>query len=128
MHETDARLDAALNTYPIEPLPHGFSRRVMATINRKRVTYKLDFMDLALPLFLATFASITLVTFLLGVMMLDSVKQVQLQRTVEFLVSRLPDASSFYIFLFPIAGLVLCGAGLLLALTVYFNNPLRRQF
>lgn len=54
----DLRLDEALDSMPLAPLPEGFSRRVMAKIERPQVRFRLTFLDLALPAFFTLFTTI----------------------------------------------------------------------
>ena len=54
----DPRLDEALDSMPLAPLPKGFSRRVLAKIERPQVRFRLTFLDLVLPTFFTLFATI----------------------------------------------------------------------
>ena len=54
----DPRLDEALDSMPLAPLPKGFSRQVLAKIESPQVRFRLTFLDLALPSFFALFATI----------------------------------------------------------------------
>ena len=54
----DLRLDEALDSMPLAPLPEGFSRQVMAKIERPQVRFRLTFLDLALPAFFTLFTTI----------------------------------------------------------------------
>lgn len=58
MNELDPLIDAALESYPKAPLPPRFVRRTMAAIRAAhRPRFRLEFLDLALPGFLALFAA-----------------------------------------------------------------------
>jgi len=63
----DPRIDAAIDSYPITPLPHGFIHRTMRKINPVPVQFQLHFLDLAIPAFFITFlgtlAAVALWTF-----------------------------------------------------------------
>ena len=54
----DPRLDDALDSLPLAPLPRGFSHRVLAKIEHPQVRFRLTFLDLALPVFFTLFAAI----------------------------------------------------------------------
>jgi hypothetical protein len=54
MTELDPLIDAALESYPLTPLPRRFVRRTMAVI---RPRFRLEFLDLALPGFFILFAA-----------------------------------------------------------------------
>ena len=54
----DSRLDEALDSMPLVPLPEGFASRVIAKIERPQVRFRLTFLDLALPVFFTLFAAI----------------------------------------------------------------------
>ena len=74
MDELDPRIDAALESYPLAPLPPGFVRRTIDTLMNQsmsqiapaQVRFQLEFTDIAIPSFLALFllaiAGITLFT------------------------------------------------------------------
>jgi hypothetical protein len=48
----DHRLDESLESVPIAPLPEGFTRRIMAKIERLQVQFRLAFLDLASLLYI----------------------------------------------------------------------------
>jgi hypothetical protein len=54
MNEFDPQIDAAFDTYPLVPLPARFIRRTMVHI-QPRPRFRLDFLDLALPVFVLIF-------------------------------------------------------------------------
>jgi len=53
----DSRIDEALDSMPVVPLPEGFTSRVMAKIECPKVRFRLSFLDLALPAFFTLFAA-----------------------------------------------------------------------
>lgn len=56
----DAQLDAALDSYPLAPVPPGLMRRTLAKLPpRPRPRFRLEFVDLAVPMFLVIFALLT---------------------------------------------------------------------
>jgi hypothetical protein len=60
MNETDRLIDAALDSYPLAPLPPRFVRRTMAAIRAgspafPRPKFRLEFLDVALPVFFGFF-------------------------------------------------------------------------
>ena len=59
----DHFLDAALDSYPLAPVPPGLVRRTLARL-QLRPQFRLEFLDLAVPLFLIVFILLTVwVTF-----------------------------------------------------------------
>ena len=55
MQEFDSRIERALDTYPLAPLPAGFVHRTMQRLPAARPRFRLDFLDIALPFFLSMF-------------------------------------------------------------------------
>ena len=63
----DAHIDEALHSYPLAQLPPGFTDRVMAQVAvtpQVEPQFRLQFIDLALPGFMATFGTAVLLFFL----------------------------------------------------------------
>ncbi len=63
----ETRLDEAINSYPLTPLPPGFAQRVMVEVSRTpqlEARFRLQFIDLALPAFMTTFGTAVLLTTL----------------------------------------------------------------
>jgi hypothetical protein len=65
-NDQDSCLDAAIETYPLAPLPSGFVNRVMAQVKQQpqaivRPRFRLQFLDVALPAFMALFALLVMV-------------------------------------------------------------------
>jgi hypothetical protein len=62
----DSILDAAIESYPPAPLPSGFVNRVMAQVRQQPQAivpprFRLQFLDVALPAFLALFTFLVVV-------------------------------------------------------------------
>jgi hypothetical protein len=59
MNERDRKIEASLRSYPLVPLPGGFSRRLFARLGSKTVwkpaRFRLEFVDLAIPAFMVVF-------------------------------------------------------------------------
>jgi hypothetical protein len=53
----DPRIDSAINTYPMVELPEGFIAETMTRVENHRtsIRFRLHFIDLAMPVFLAVF-------------------------------------------------------------------------
>jgi hypothetical protein len=62
MDDNELRVEAALGSYPVFPLPPGFTHRVMAEIRASEARFRLEFLDFALPTFLWLFFSISLIS------------------------------------------------------------------
>jgi len=58
--QIEITLDAALDSYPLAPVPAGLVRRALAQIQpRPVVKFRLDFLDFAVPSFLVIFILLT---------------------------------------------------------------------
>jgi len=56
MNDSESLIDAALDSYPMAPLPRRFVRRTMAGIRAgSRLRFRLEFLDVALPAFFVLF-------------------------------------------------------------------------
>jgi hypothetical protein len=65
-NDQDSFLDAAIETYPLAPLPTDFVSRVMTQVGQQPQViilprFKLQFLDVALPAFMALFALLLVV-------------------------------------------------------------------
>jgi len=65
-YDQDSFLDAAIETYPLAPLPTDFVSRVMTQVGQQPQViilprFKLQFLDVALPAFMALFALLLVV-------------------------------------------------------------------
>lgn len=60
MFDSDLRIDAALESYPLAPVPPGLVRRTLARLEpRPKIRYRLEFLDLAVPVFFVLFLFLT---------------------------------------------------------------------
>ena len=63
----ERRIDEAIESYPLAPLPPGFTQQVMAQVQHTPqldVTFRLQFIDLALPAFITAFVTAVSLTIL----------------------------------------------------------------
>jgi hypothetical protein len=81
----ELRVETALTTYPVVPLPPGFKRRVMAEIVKYETRFHLDFLDFVLPVFLWLFCSISFLTLAWLLRSLDPLWFVHLQIAIRSL-------------------------------------------
>jgi hypothetical protein len=51
MNRYDSLIDEALDRYPMQPLPAGFTKRVISRLPAPQPRFHLDFLDLILPVF-----------------------------------------------------------------------------
>jgi hypothetical protein len=82
MDEDDRLIDAALSSYPLSPVPPGFTRRVMREVGKfqvrrlkvetNTVRFRLDFLDVALPAFFAFFGMLGFMALLGALLLLDA--------------------------------------------------------
>jgi hypothetical protein len=64
MDELDRLIDYTLETLPLEPLPAGFKPRLVSRISRRKPGFRLEFTDIAIPVFLAVFGIILVLCLL----------------------------------------------------------------
>jgi hypothetical protein len=120
MNQNDRRIDAALESYPVYPAPPGFSHRVMEQIRlernlRRAFQFRLDFIDLALPIFFAFFASLGLGILLWLISLVDAHWLVLLQLELRNIFWVLPAFPGWLALVFAGLGLVALVTGLLAA-------------
>ena len=63
----ERQIDEAIESYPLAPLPLDFTQRVMTQVQHTPqldVTFRLQFIDLALPAFITTFVTAVSLTIL----------------------------------------------------------------
>jgi hypothetical protein len=93
-----AAVQAALQNYPLEPLPPGFTRRVMGQLParspRAAPHFRLDFLDLVLPAFIAGCASTVLALGLWLLVRADPLWLAELQLQVAIIQFRLAAVPS----------------------------------
>lgn len=59
--DADHVLDAAIDSYPLAPVPSGLVRRTLARIQPRPVPrFRLEFLDIAVPLFIVLFGILTI--------------------------------------------------------------------
>lgn len=116
----DAQVDAALDSYPLSPVPPGLVRRTLTRLQpRPRPRFRLEFVDLAVPLFLVVFALLTgwallwTLNFLFPYWMLELTPQLAFARQwLQFVWMRLP--AWLPIFTISMGGLILTGISMAL--------------
>jgi hypothetical protein len=89
MDANELRVEAALASYPVFPLPPGFKRRVMAEIGKYDARFQLDFLDFALPAFLWLFCAISVLILVWMLNALDPLWFVHVQLVIRSLEIRL---------------------------------------
>jgi hypothetical protein len=69
----DPRIDTAIESYPLVELPDGFATRIITTIREEhpRIRFRLQFIDLVLPMFMSLFSLILLGICSWGMIQLD---------------------------------------------------------
>ena len=76
----DTQIDAALDSYPVQPLPPGFIRRTMTQIRpRVQVRFRVHFLDLALPAFFVIFLLVMVLVLLQIMVAFDPLLPIRLQ-------------------------------------------------
>ena len=72
----DPRIDIAIKSYSLTELPDGFTARVMNTIREEhpQVRFHLQFIDLAIPVFVSLFSLVLLGVCVWGTSQLDSLR------------------------------------------------------
>ena len=114
MDGNDPRIEAALASYPVSPLPPGFTRRVMVEVGKQEFRFRLDFLDFALPAFFGLFCFISLLAVAWLLSILDPLWFVRLQLAVRSF-----QLSPYYLpywpaILFGIFGVAGIGLGILI--------------
>jgi hypothetical protein len=125
MNENDPLIDAALDSYPLAPLPPRFIGRTMAGIQAgSRLRFRLDFLDLALPVFFGIFGVTIIGLALWLVNALNPLWLLELQIRAEWYAQNLN--------LFPVgwfAAAAVAGAGVIaltgLLLALALDRPVR---
>ena len=95
MHE-DHMVDAFLNEIPLSSVPSGFTRNVMERIQneQKAIRFRLDFIDLAIPVFLALFATLVFSILMVVIVIIPPFWLVRLEMQVQPLLWSLPESTS----------------------------------
>ncbi|RPI86824.1 MAG: hypothetical protein EHM41_07130 [Chloroflexi bacterium] len=91
----DQMVDAFLNELPLSPMPSGFSRSVMERIKdeQKAIRFRLDFIDLAIPVFLALFATLVFSILMVIIVIIPPFWLVRLEMQVQPLLWSLPEST-----------------------------------
>jgi hypothetical protein len=132
-------IDAALDALPLYPAPPGLSRRVMAQVRvqvrqqpvetrqaaQTQISYRLDFLDFALPVFFAIFGMLGLSALLVVLSLLDPLWLLRIQGWLQALAWRLPVTPQGLLLLFISAGLG--GLGLALLIAFLYLAPVRLE-
>ncbi len=92
----ETRLDEAINSYPTAPLPPGFAQRVMVEVARTpqlEARFRLQFIDLALPVFMTMFGTAVLLTtlWLSGYRIFEWLPQPTISLSIANLPEAIPD-------------------------------------
>jgi hypothetical protein len=80
----DPRMDAALDSYPLTPLPPDFIKRTMGRV-KAAPRFRLHFVDLALPVFFSLFTLLVAVFVLWGFSTIDPLWVEQVKLTLKFI-------------------------------------------
>jgi hypothetical protein len=118
MDEQDAWIDQALASYPLAPLPAGFTRRVRREVARYETGFHLDFLDFALPAFFGSFSLISSVALFLILNSLDPhwwVRFLLFLRSLQLDLARVPY---WPMLLFGLFGAAALGLGILIGVIV----------
>lgn len=89
----DQMVVAFLNEIPLSPVPSGFTRSVMERIRdeQKAIRFRLDFIDLAIPVFLALFATLVFSILMVVIVIIPPFWLVRLEMQVQPLLWSLPE-------------------------------------
>ena len=124
MNEFDALLDQALDSYPISPTPPGFSKRVMGSILPGRMpglrpapqpSFRLDFLDFAIPGFLALCASFLLSGGMLALALINPELLRRIEIVLEMSLNRLPAPYTLTLLVCSVLGMLAVFLALLAA-------------
>ncbi len=82
-------IDAALDAYPLAPIPPGFTARVMAEVRKPAVAFRLEFIDFAIPAFIALFSAVLLAAGMWAVLSIDRLTMLNLELQGKILLAHL---------------------------------------
>jgi len=125
MHDPEKLIDAALDSYPVYPVPPGFTNRVMAQIVAKPVRFRLEFLDFILPAFFALFAGAGFAAILAIMILPDPLWLLRLQLELQPLLWQLPEIRFSSLALFASLGVLALFFGLGVAVLLF---PPRLRF
>lgn len=106
MYTDDEKIDSFLDDLPVAPIPRDFSRRVMANLEPRKHPFRLEFIDLAVPAFLAFFGSLGFIAAVAPLLPPVRLWLVRLQLELQPLLWKLPDGT--------IPAVIFIGAAILL--------------
>lgn len=118
MDDTDRQIDLAFQTYPLAPLPQGFTRRLMKRINQRQPVFGLTLLDLLLPGFFGLFGMGIVLAILLSVPLLDPLLLPKLRLAYQVLLVRLafmPDWLPYFLLVMAITATAGLAGAMLLA-------------
>ena len=120
----DPRIDSAIKSHPIVDLPHGFTDRTITAIREEypQIRFRLQFIDLALPMFLSLFSMIFLAVCVWGMNRLDHLWLEHLRLEVAHLVKLTIQGTGFepnLLVLFSLMILMVCS----LTMVWLINRP-----
>lgn len=123
MDDIDRKIDFGLQTYPLAPLPRGYTRRLMNRINQSQPRFGLTLMDWLLPGFFGLFGMGTLAAILLTIPLLDPLWLPKLRLQYQILLVRLAFLPDWLPYLLPI--MVILGTLTLAGVVLAALLPLR---
>lgn len=91
MSTDDQKIDTFLNSLPLAPVPGGFSRRLIARLEARKMPFRLEFLDLAVPAFIGLFAGLAFIAAAVMVSQPRPLWLVRLELTLRPLTWYLPD-------------------------------------
>ena len=124
MDEYARMIDEAMNSYPLAPLPAGFTRRLMGHIQPARPVFRLSLLDWLLPAFFGLFGMSSVAAIWWTLSLLDPLWLPRLRLTCQLFLARAavyPAWQSFAISLIVLLGLELL-AGFAVAALVPWRN------
>lgn len=131
MDKKDLWINDALNSYPLSPVPAGFTQRVMAQVAVTRapagrrppaIAFKLEFLDFAIPAFMAFFVTFTLSVGASALLLADPIKLLRIQLTAKAWLASMPIAWVNTGVVFFMWGFFLLAAGLALG-SIFWITP-----
>jgi hypothetical protein len=124
MDEIDRKINAAIESYPLAPLPAGFTRRVMQRIRPAHPAFRLSALDWLLPGFLGVFGMGSVAAVLLTIPLLDPLWLPRLKLVYQAVLLRmalLPDLRLLVMY-----AATLAASGLLAGLVLAAAAPIGR--
>jgi hypothetical protein len=119
MDESDRQIDLALKSYPLAPLPQGFTLRLMKHIKQRQPAFGLTLLDFLLPGFFGLFGMGTVAAVLLTLPLLDPLWLPKLRLAYQVLLVRLaylPDWLPYFLIVMAISATAGLAGAMLLAM------------